>query len=106
MVLLADAMPVFFIWLLRAIAGLFYIAPTILALKRGVRSGGYLFLLNLVLGWTVIGWVVALVWACTPVKRIPLPQQIDNERSKKPHTPDLDWLKDRDQPLSGNSGLD
>jgi hypothetical protein len=30
---------------------------------RNKRSAGAIFLLNLFLGWTLVGWVVALVWA-------------------------------------------
>lgn len=29
------------------------------------RNAGAIFVLNLLLGWTVIGWIVALVWALT-----------------------------------------
>jgi uncharacterized membrane protein YqaE (UPF0057 family) len=42
-----------------------YFAPTIVALSRGHLSAGAIFILNLLLGWTVLGWVVALVWAGT-----------------------------------------
>jgi len=48
------------------IAGLLiggYFLPTILGRKKA--NSGAIFLLNLLLGWTVIGWVAALVWALT-----------------------------------------
>jgi len=38
-----------------------YILPTILAWKKQHRI--QILLLNLLLGWTVLGWVGALVWA-------------------------------------------
>lgn len=41
----------------------FYFLPTIIANSRGVRSAGGVFVINLLLGWTFIGWVVALAWA-------------------------------------------
>ena len=31
----------------------------------GKRNQGAIFTLNLLLGWTIIGWIVALVWAMT-----------------------------------------
>jgi hypothetical protein len=40
-----------------------YFLPTIIALIRSKRDITAILLLNLFLGWTVIGWVVALVWA-------------------------------------------
>lgn len=42
---------------------LFYFLPSIIALARSKRDLMSIFLLNLFLGWTLIGWVVALVWA-------------------------------------------
>ena len=40
-----------------------YFLPSILALARSKRDTLAIFLLNLFLGWTGVGWVVALVWA-------------------------------------------
>jgi hypothetical protein len=40
-----------------------YFLPSIIALARSKRDIGGILLLNIFLGWTVIGWVVALVWA-------------------------------------------
>jgi hypothetical protein len=40
-----------------------YFLPSIIALARSKRDIVGILLLNLVLGWTMIGWVVALVWA-------------------------------------------
>jgi hypothetical protein len=40
-----------------------YFLPTIIALARSKRDITAILLLNLFLGWSVIGWVVALVWA-------------------------------------------
>jgi hypothetical protein len=47
-----------------------YFLPSIIALARNKRDTLAIFLLNLFLGWSVIGWIVALVWAAkndTPV---------------------------------------
>lgn len=42
---------------------LMYFLPSIIALARSKRDTLAIFLLNFFLGWTVVGWVVALVWA-------------------------------------------
>ncbi|MFA5604938.1 MAG: superinfection immunity protein [Dehalococcoidales bacterium] len=42
-----------------------YFLPTIIAVVRKKRNTLAIFLLNLFLGFTFIGWVVALVWAAT-----------------------------------------
>lgn len=43
--------------------------PTVIALARGHHNGFAIFLTNLLLGWTVIGWIVAFIWSCTAVER-------------------------------------
>jgi len=40
-----------------------YFLPTIVGNTKS--NIGAIFMLNLLLGWTLIGWVVALVWAMT-----------------------------------------
>lgn len=40
-----------------------YFLPSIIALARNKRDTLAIFLLNLFLGWSVIGWFVALIWA-------------------------------------------
>ncbi|GLR88457.1 superinfection immunity protein [Bradyrhizobium iriomotense] len=47
-----------------------YFFPTIIAVFRGHHNTLAIFLLNLLLGWTFIGWVGALVWAATAVQNI------------------------------------
>ncbi len=39
-----------------------YFLPTIAAVCNRKRSRDAIMVLNLLLGWTLIGWVVALVW--------------------------------------------
>jgi len=41
-----------------------YFLPTIVALVRQRHDTVSILLLNLFLGWSVVGWIVALVWAC------------------------------------------
>jgi Superinfection immunity protein len=40
-----------------------YFLPSIIALARSKRDLISIFILNFLLGWTAIGWVIALVWA-------------------------------------------
>ncbi|WP_106477272.1 superinfection immunity protein [Phytohalomonas tamaricis] len=42
-----------------------FFIPTIVANARGKRNTAAIGLLNFFLGWTLIGWIIALVWACT-----------------------------------------
>lgn len=45
------------------ICSLGYFLPTTIAIIRRRLNTGTIFTLNFFLGWTFIGWVVALVWA-------------------------------------------
>ncbi len=40
-----------------------YFLPTLIAFLRRHKNKLAIFLLNLLLGWTVLGWVVSLVWS-------------------------------------------
>ena len=42
-----------------------YFMPTIVAANRGHRNTLAIGVANLFFGWTFIGWVLCLVWACT-----------------------------------------
>lgn len=44
---------------------IFYFLPTIFASAREHHNSTALFLANLFLGWTFIGWVGCLIWAFT-----------------------------------------
>ena len=52
------------VWL---ILGALYFVPTIISNVRQHHNSSAIFALNLLIGWTFIGWVGALVWACTAV---------------------------------------
>ena len=49
---------------------LLYFLPSIIGHNK--RDSGGIFLLNLFLGWTVVAWIIALVWACTSEPRFPI----------------------------------
>lgn len=67
------------------VAGLLlYFVPCWVAITRRHRSQLAIGILTLFLGWTILGWIAALVWSCTsniepdapqrvPVKLVPCP---------------------------------
>lgn len=44
-----------------------YFAPMTVAWIRHVRNAGSVTVVNLLLGWTLVGWCVALAMACRTV---------------------------------------
>ena len=50
------------------VAGLLYFLPAIIGHNKRDATG--IFILNLVAGWTGIGWIVALLWACASDMRV------------------------------------
>lgn len=40
-----------------------YFLPAFISFLRNHKNKLAIFLLNLLLGWTVLGWVVSLVWS-------------------------------------------
>lgn len=50
-----------FFWMAVVIA--LYFLPTIVAAKRGHNNTDPIFILNLTLGWTGIGWLLAFMWS-------------------------------------------
>ena len=49
--------------LIIGLIGLLYMLPALVAHHRGHRQTKAIAVLNIFLGWTVLGWIVALVWA-------------------------------------------
>jgi hypothetical protein len=52
------------VFLLGVILALYFL-PTIIANSRAHTSTMAIVVLNTLVGWTVLGWIVALVWACS-----------------------------------------
>ena len=52
-------------WLLLMILFPLYFLPIIIANSRKSSNTTAIILLNLFLGWTIIGWIAALIWACS-----------------------------------------
>ncbi len=55
-----------------SILSLGYLLPTGIAVGRKRSNTGAIFVLNLFLGWTLIGWVIALIWSVA--KDVPVVQ--------------------------------
>ena len=55
---------IFFLLFVLTLSMLFYFIPRLVALGRKHDNTTAIFFLNFFLGWTLIGWVGALVWAC------------------------------------------
>ncbi|WP_259367376.1 MULTISPECIES: superinfection immunity protein [Pseudomonas] len=65
------------------VVALFYFPPTIVAWLRQHPNRVSIFLLNLLLGWTVIGWLIALIWSASAIRRAP-----PAETRSAPESPD------------------
>ncbi len=48
--------------------GVLYFLPAFVAYGRGHHQKAAIGMLNIFLGWTVLGWIVALIWAVTAIK--------------------------------------
>ena len=57
--------------LILVIGLIFYFVPTAVAAARHCRNTRMVFLINLLTGWTTVGWVVALVLAFGPTRDEP-----------------------------------
>ena len=55
--------------LLIIVVGVVYHVPSVVALVRDHPSKGAIIALNILLGWTLLGWVGALVWSLTGTRR-------------------------------------
>jgi hypothetical protein len=60
-----------------------YFLPVIIGAYRGVESIVSLAVVNVFLGWSLVGWVVSLAWACAPVRRTPTPPPISREMNPR-----------------------
>ncbi|SHG52776.1 Short C-terminal domain-containing protein [Fodinibius roseus] len=45
-----------------------YFLPSLVAMLRRHDNTGSIFVLNLLLGWTILGWVIGLVWSFSSQK--------------------------------------
>jgi hypothetical protein len=42
-----------------------YVLPSYIAVRRGHRGQSSIIIINILLGWTLVGWIVALAWSLT-----------------------------------------
>ena len=52
------------------IIAVLYFVPTFIATGRKAKRDAGIFLVNLLLGWTLLGWVVALIWSVSDNTRV------------------------------------
>lgn len=65
-----------------------YLLPTVIGWRRGVPDLGVVAVLNLLLGWTLVGWVVALAMALrAPSTGAPAVQIVQNMPPASPPPP-------------------
>jgi T4 superinfection immunity protein len=48
-----------------------YFLPTVVCVVRKPKAANGIEIVNLFLGWTFIGWVIALAWAASGEVRVP-----------------------------------
>ena len=64
-----------FLLLLVILAAAVYFLPSIVAFSRNVTTALGVVVVNLFLGWTLLGWVVALAWAVSAPAAPPAPER-------------------------------
>jgi hypothetical protein len=79
-----------------------YFVPVMVACTRGRNDTMAIVMLNIFLGWTLIGWVAALVLACTkdvkdPFDLVRAKQEYEIDKRNSKHTPNpvshkVSWL--------------
>ena len=80
-----------------------YFLPALVAKLRAHHQRGAILALNILLGWTLLGWVIAFVWAVTAVRAAPsvpqpepAPSQPKAKLAREPErAPPPPWWKER-----------
>ena len=60
---IATILSLLIVGVLFVIGLVIYFLPTFVAKKRNHKNTAAIFALNLLTGWTFLGWAIALVWA-------------------------------------------
>jgi hypothetical protein len=62
------------------IFGIYFIPSIIASVRQKAEGGGGIFFVNLLLGWTVVGWFIAFIWACTGRTRADIRREENQHR--------------------------
>jgi len=57
----------------------FYLIPSVVACSNKKSNAGAIAVLNILMGWSGICWIIALVWACTKDKKPDIVQIFNKE---------------------------
>ena len=78
--LMPEDFAMFLVLLLALAVGIaFYLLPAMIAKKRRAKHETAIFAINVLFGWTVLGWLAALLWAVaekTDAERLPTSAEI------------------------------
>lgn len=56
-------MKIFLLFVTILVTMLIYFFPAIISIKTNTREATIIFLINMITGFTIIGWVICLIWA-------------------------------------------
>ncbi len=73
------------------IVGVLYFLPSIVAVQRRHSNQAPIFIVNLLTGWTLIGWVIALAWSLSAQKTPPGPPVPQVPQESKVGTSWMQW---------------
>ena len=67
--------------------GVIYFLPSILAIRKWRYNSAAIIALNIFFGWTLVGWIVSLVWALTSGSEPLTINLVNNMNSAEPTMP-------------------
>jgi len=75
------------------IACILYFWPSLVAIDNNKANKAGIIIINLFLGWTIIFWIVAVIWAYTPDKKVQeeavqQPAEMRN-KEQQPYSPSI-----------------
>lgn len=67
-----------------------YFAPTVNAVRRDHPNKVSIIVLNVLLGWTLLGWIVALVWSYSAQQKVIAEVVVHQQTQAPPSSPSSD----------------